>query len=134
LNALLATVLTGAPQVREQPAAPLPLPPPPGREAIRAYLRAATLLNPEQIEKILAAAVLSIDNNLNLAAQALDEGDLVAFGRAAHTLKGTLLQCGLDSWAEQAQALHTGVREGRNLPFDELLAAIQGGLATLLND
>jgi len=140
LNAALATVLTGVSQPQAQPAlppAPVPalrsLPPDPDLAAVRDHLRTTTLLNPEQIEKILAAARMSIETNLNLAFEALRSQDLAALGRAAHTLKGTLLQCGMPEWAEQAQALHTAAKEGRDHPFDDILKTIQDGMATLLN-
>ena len=108
------------------------LPSKPELEQVRTYLQTATLLKPEQIERILAAARLSITNNLALAAEALEQQDYQGLGRAAHTLKGTLLQCGLADWAEKAQEIHSGVRAGQELPFAEMVAGLKRGMAPLL--
>ena len=109
-----------------------PLPPEPKLEAMRLYLHAATLLHPEQIEKILAASIRSIAVNLAQADEALHQADYPALGRVVHTLKGTFLQCGLTDWAEKAQEIHSGVRAGQELPFAEMLAGLKRGMAPLL--
>jgi len=116
---------TAAADARGQPAAP-------GLEGIRTYLRTVTQLKPEQIEIILASATRSLANNLAQAGEALERQDWQALGRAAHTLKGTLLQCGLTGWAEKAQEIHTGATDNRDLPYADMVATLQRGMGPLL--
>lgn len=105
--------------------------PAPAIAVIRAHLQATTMLSPAQVERITAAAVESIAGNLALAGESLEGGDLREMGRAAHTLKGTLLQCGLAQWAEKAQEIHAGAKENRDLPYAEMIAALASGLESL---
>nr|WP_321466701.1 ATP-binding protein [uncultured Desulfobulbus sp.] len=104
------------------------------REAIRTHLEVTTGLAPEQIEKIFAAALRSIQNGIDRVCDAQQRGDLEDLGNAAHTLKGTLLQCGLDSWAAKAQDIHSGVRNQKPLPFAAMVAELQQGLGQLMTD
>lgn len=106
-------------------------PPEPAIAAIRSHLQATTALHPDQVERITAAALQSIAGNLALASEALERRDFREMGRAAHTLKGTLLQCGLAQWAEKAQEIHTGAKDNRDLPYAEMIAALARGLAPL---
>jgi len=143
LNEVLMTILAAAPVIQEQKMKPVEertmtletrsLPSEPKLEQVRTYLQTATLLKPEQIERILAAARQSITNNLALAAEALEQQDYQGLGRAAHTLKGTLLQCGLAEWAEKAQEVHSGVKDNRDLPFFEMVETLKRGMGDLLN-
>jgi PAS domain S-box-containing protein len=147
LNAALTRLFVDA-QDRDQPNPPpaetptegLPAPPAPQPSASRPtpedaadYLRRTTLLPPEQIAKILAAAQASVAANLAAAAEALDRNDYAVLARAAHTLKGTLLQCGLTEWAEQAQQLYNGAKASRDLPYAEQLQNLAQGLSSLID-
>ncbi len=98
---------------------------------LRAYLQATTNLSPEQSERVLAAVRNSIADNLALAAQAMDTGDLTTLGRAAHTLKGTLLQCGMEELAAKAEEIHHGIRKGSELDYPALFDHLKEELATL---
>ena len=120
---------TLAPASRKESAAP------PARATSRevaAFLQSSTLMAPELIEKILISARMSMTNSLELAQQALQQEDFTTLGRAAHTLKGTLLQCGLVGWAEKAQEIHDGIREKQDLPFAERLESLHQGMHELL--
>ena len=70
--------------------------------------------------------------NLAKASIALRDGDYQALGRAAHTLKGTFLQCGLSDWARIAQEIHTSTTEKRDAPFVDLLENIKDGTKAFL--
>ena len=121
---------TPAPASRKEAAAP------PARATSRevvAFLQSSTLMAPELIEKILVSARMSMTNSLELAQQALQQEDFTTLGRAVHTLKGTLLQCGLVGWAEKAQEIHDGIREKQDLPFAERLESLHHGMHELLN-
>ncbi len=77
---------------------------------IRVHLQQSTNLNPDQIEKILAAVRQSMTAQLAAAEEAQKLGDTTNLAKAAHTLKGTLLQCGLQVWAERAQQFYTALQ------------------------
>jgi HPt (histidine-containing phosphotransfer) domain-containing protein len=96
------------------------------------HLQTSTNLNPGQVERVLAAARTSITGNLHGALQALAAGDRAAMGRFAHTLKGTLLQCGLLDLAAVAETIQTSVRNGEEQPYQQLLENLHTGLAEVI--
>jgi CheY-like chemotaxis protein len=104
----------------------------PTLRAMTDHLQTSTNLNPSQVERVLAAARTSITDNLHGALQALSAGDRVALGRYAHTLKGTLLQCGLLELAAVAETIQASVRSGEEQPYQELLEHLHTGLAEVI--
>jgi PAS domain S-box-containing protein len=103
-------------------------------DQVAAFLRTATGLQSGQIERLLLAARKSLRKNLAEAVDALQQRDFPALSRAAHTLKGTLLQCGLNDLAVLAEDIHHGARDNRELPYDEILDFLRGNLAGLLDE
>ncbi|MBM9614696.1 PAS domain S-box protein [Desulfobulbus rhabdoformis] len=120
-----------SPMTEEHPANDTGLTPPTSNE-VAAYLQQSTMLKPAQIERILAAVQLSLADNLQKAETAAEAGDLSALAKAAHTLKGTLLQCGLHDWAEKAQSIYDSAKQEETLPYTELLAPIRSGMQQLI--
>jgi two-component system, sensor histidine kinase len=100
---------------------------------ICSYLQSTTRLTPEQTQRVVVAVQKSITDNLAKATDGLDRKDYEQLGRAAHTLKGTLLQCGLNDLAAKAEEIHHGVHNNDKLPYGGLLAALQESLADLRN-
>jgi len=109
------------------------LPPLATVEGVRQYLHEATRLSDEQIDRILASARRSLQDHLAAATQAQRQQDSDTLARACHTLKGTLLQCGLHGWADKAQTIYNGTRSRQSLPFDLLLDELRQGLIPLLS-
>ncbi len=109
------------------------LPPLATVEGVRQYLHEATRLSDEQIDRILASARRSLQDHLAAATQAQRQQDSDTLARACHTLKGTLLQCGLHGWADKAQTIYNGARSRQSLPFDLLLDELRQGLIPLLS-
>lgn len=97
------------------------------------YLRSATGLQTEQVERLLRMARKSIVTNLASATEALERQDYPALGVAAHTLKGILLQCGLTDLANIAQDIHSGIRTGSHLPYAEHLDTLHARMADFLD-
>ena len=56
--------------------------------------------------RLVAASRTSIGDNLAKANEAQEVWDFQALDLPAHTLKGTLLQCGLDELAAKAEEIH----------------------------
>jgi len=97
---------------------------------IEEYLQEVTMLTQEQIDKIISAARQSMTIQLDAAQKAHDALDQDALAKAAHTLKGTLLQCGLPQWAELAEKIHTAAQQRE--PAPDLLANLRQGLTRVL--
>ena len=98
---------------------------------VAAHLQASTNLTSEQCDRVLAAVRKSINDNLRKATIALGREDFAELGRAAHTLKGTLLQCGLTELAAKAEEIHQGIRNSSNLPYAKLFKFLKDKLAGL---
>ena len=130
LNELFTPQITDrkqGPQLAEQVQLILPT-----IEDIETYLHQTTRLEPAQLTRIIASASNSMAQHLASATQAHRQQDFSTLARSCHTLKGTLLQCGLNSWADKAQAIYNGARENRNLPYGQLLDELHQALAPLI--
>jgi PAS domain S-box-containing protein len=99
-----------------------------------AHLQATARLTAEQSERVLAAMRQSITDNLLKATDAISREDFPALGRAAHTLKGTLLQCGLHDLAAKAEEIHQGTRVSGAGAYAEILQQLQMGLTSLVDE
>jgi CheY-like chemotaxis protein len=103
----------------------------PGPGDIREHLQVATALSPSKVERIANAAQQSILENLTLATESLEQNNFPSFSRAMHTLKGTLLQCGIDDWATEAQSLYDGINNHQKLNFSERLESLEKAMEKL---
>ena len=101
---------------------------------ISSYFKKTTTFTDEQIARLVTAACKSIIENLEKADIALRDEDYTALGRAAHTLKGTLLQCGLTVWAEKAEEIHTDTRNNQDAPFSDHLESLKNSVLAFLED
>jgi CheY-like chemotaxis protein len=101
-------------------------------EQVWTFFQTSAGFTPEQVEQLLATSRKSITGLLAHCDRSLQQGDFQELGLAAHTLKGTLLQCGLAGWAERAQSLfgHAGSENGMAAGKD--LSALRGALVSLL--
>nr|WP_320011780.1 ATP-binding protein [uncultured Desulfobulbus sp.] len=139
LHTVLLEVLTGYPvqEVQSQEPAPIeetsPHPVLPQQAAIYEHLQKTTMLQPEQVEKIMKAAVRSIEDCLVKVARAHQQKEWEELGRAAHTLKGTLLQCGLEHWAQKSQVIHTGILDQAELDYATLISELELELHPLIS-
>ncbi len=85
----------------------------------------STNFNREMVERIIPKLRDSITKNLKKAESAEKANDLKALSEAAHTLKGTLLQCGFFVFAEEAQKIVDLARDCRGEDYSERLTALQ---------
>ncbi len=104
----------------------------PTSDEVVTYLQQATMLNTAQIERILAAIQVSLADNLEKAETAVAADDMVALAKTSHTLKGTLLQCGLTPWAQKAQSIYDAAKENQDLDYAHLVAEIRNGMHQLI--
>ncbi len=98
-----------------------------------AYIETTTNLKTEQVDLLLAAVRKSIAKNLEKALTALNEENYAALGMAVHTLKGTLLQCGLNDLAGEAEEIYQGIRNNTDLPYDTLVNSLKNRLGRLFD-
>jgi signal transduction histidine kinase/CheY-like chemotaxis protein len=103
-------------------------------EQVLAFLHTSAKFNREQAERLLAISRKSITSLLSLCAAAVEGNNPLELKKALHTIKGTLLQCGLFYWADLAQALYneTGGDTGR-VPAEKFVA-LCNGLTALTNE
>ncbi len=101
---------------------------------VAAHLQMTTRLTAEQSQRVLAAVRKSLNENLARAAVALAGGEYAELGRAAHTLKGTLLQCGLTELAQKAEEIHKGTVNSTALPYHTILQQLQRSLESLTGE
>ncbi len=101
-------------------------------EQVRHYLRQTTHLSEEQVDTIYQLSCDSIVNNLGKAEDALKKGAFSELASSIHTLKGTLLQCGLTPWADKAQNIVSAARSESQQPYGDWLQEFREGLDGLI--
>ena len=101
-------------------------------EQIWEHIRLTTGLQASQVDLLVTLSQQSMADNLTKAGKALKEQDYITLGLAAHTLKGTLLQCGLGDLATKADAIHQGTRGKQLLPYNHLLNSLHVSLSGFL--
>lgn len=101
---------------------------------MEAYFRATTDLTGEQIAQVMVAVQKSIVDNLDKLLHAFRQENYQELGRAAHTLKGVLLNCGLNDLAVTAEEIHHGARNNAALPYESLLVKLNDELSAFIDN
>jgi signal transduction histidine kinase/CheY-like chemotaxis protein len=102
---------------------------------VAGHLCTTTNLTIEQGERVLAAVIKSIVDNLGKATAALSREDYETLGRTAHTLKGTFLQCGMKSLAARAEEIYQGSKnKNEQLCYASLLEHLKNSWAGLVGN
>ena len=102
---------------------------------VRSHLHASAHFSLEQVERLLTTSRKSVTTLLVGGREALANQDFQELGLAAHTLKGTLLQCGLNGWAKRAQHLfELAKKEEAELAREELTVLSQGVAQLILDE
>ena len=99
---------------------------------VRASLHATAHFSLEQVERLLTTSRKSVSQLLVNSRIALANRDFQELGLAAHTLKGTLLQCGLNGWAKRAQHLFELAKQEQEHLAQQELAVLGQGIADLV--
>jgi CheY-like chemotaxis protein/HPt (histidine-containing phosphotransfer) domain-containing protein len=102
------------------------------RHQVRNHLRTVDLLENEQIDHLLTIAAETLSDNLSTAESALKDADYKELGRIAHSIKGSLLNLGLDDIAQTAKKIEINAKENRKTDFKHLLSRLTENLADLL--
>ena len=103
-----------------------------GVEQIANHLCLTTNLARNQIDRLLVAACASMADTLEDSYRALEISDFSLLERSSHTLKGTLLQCGLATLAEMADEVCQEARGKRTIAYAVLLDQLHASLNPIL--
>jgi len=103
-------------------------------EQVTAFLLASGNFTKEQAEPLVAACRKSVTSLLASCEMLFREEKYEELRKAAHTLKGTLLQCGLFSWADQAQAICNMTNSQIPEELAGKLTSLRAGLLALVNE
>jgi len=76
----------------------------------------------------LATAAKTLTNNILTAKTALKENDYQKLGELAHSIKGSLLNLGLNDFASLAKSIETRAKEGDKTGFKVLLSPLYENL------
>ncbi len=103
------------------------------RQQIHSYLCTQFSLKVEQVDALLPGFLTTLATHLANVEQAWGGGELIALSKAAHTMKGALLNLGLTDAAELAQQIEIHGRENdRAIDYAALVAELRSNLADLL--
>ncbi|ADW19026.1 integral membrane sensor hybrid histidine kinase [Desulfobulbus propionicus DSM 2032] len=114
------------PEAQAAPTAPASV------ELVRSYLHATANFSLEQVERLVQTSRRSVTSLLASCDRSLRDGDFQELGLAAHTLKGTLLQCGLAGWAQRAQSLFAHAKHESEAEAKEVLNELRLALVALV--
>ena len=99
---------------------------------VRTYLQTTYGFQTEQIDLM----VTSIKDSLNLefknAEEALATLETEILWKAAHSIKGALLNAGLEDWGEFARNIEFSAKEGKDADYKTLFRELKSGVSALL--
>ena len=104
------------------------------KENIRKYLSAQFNLSTEQIDTMLPAFMTTLHSHLQTLEKSIEAQNLEQIGKAAHTIKGALLNLGLENSAEIAYRIEKSAKafdESKDYP--RMFNILREQLSSLLN-
>lgn len=104
------------------------------KENIRKYLSEQFNLTAEQIDSMLPAFITTLHSHLVTLEKAIEKKDLERIGKAAHTIKGALLNLGLEQSAEIAYSIEkSGKAFNDSMDYSQMFNALREQLSLLLD-
>jgi HPt (histidine-containing phosphotransfer) domain-containing protein len=96
------------------------------KEQIKHYLVNQFNLPPEQIENMLPGLITTLADHIDNLEVALEQGDLEQLGKAGHTIKGALLNLGIEECADIAYSIELNGKAGNDdINYQELVKSIR---------
>jgi HPt (histidine-containing phosphotransfer) domain-containing protein len=106
----------------------------PGQERIKDYLMLQFKLSGDQVDTMIPDFIDSLTDHLAHLESVLAHGDLSQLGKAAHTIKGALLNLGLHECAEIAYSIEQGAKDGDlRADYTDLVRVLHEKLANYLH-
>ncbi|BCL60548.1 hypothetical protein DGMP_12410 [Desulfomarina profundi] len=104
------------------------------KEKIRKYLSEQFNLTAEQIDTMLPAFLTTLHSHLITLEKCVEENDLERIGKAAHTIKGALLNLGLEQSAEIAYRIEqSGKTNDESMDYSQTINILREQLSSLLD-
>ncbi len=103
-------------------------------DQIKLYLCDQFQLSPEQVGEMLPIFIVTLSSHMQNMERLLRENDLMALGKAGHTMKGALLNLGLSDCAQLAMQIEEKGKAGD--PYTDyaaLVADLRNKLAPLFS-
>lgn len=101
-------------------------------EKIRFFLKDTYKLGPEHIKIMLSSIKESLTLEFDKAAEAIAQQDMTSLWKAAHSIKGALMNAGAEDWAECARKIEMAARDGGDDDYSVLLKELQDSLRAIL--
>jgi len=101
-------------------------------DIVRDYLLKTYKLDPDKLDILMAGACSGIQKAMSEANRQLDLGNRVLMGNAVHSMKGALLNMGLNGWANFARLIEASAKKNEDLDYQPLLQKLAKGLNNLL--
>lgn len=103
-------------------------------DQIKLYLCDQFQLSPEQVGEMLPTFIVTLSTHMQNIERTLSENDLMALGRAGHTMKGALLNLGLNDCAQLALHIEERGKAGdRYTDYAALVADLRKRIGPLFN-
>ena len=99
---------------------------------VRNYLHTTYGFKPEQIDSMVTSIKYSLDQEFKNAEEALAKQDTEVLWKAAHSIKGALLNAGLNDWGELARNIESSAKEGKDTAYETLFRELKGGVSAIL--
>lgn len=104
------------------------------KEQIKDYLVSQFNLPPEQIETMLPGLITTLADHIDNLEVALEQGNLEQLGKAGHTIKGALLNLGLEECADIAYSIELNGKAGSDdINYQEKVKSIREKLDCYIN-
>ncbi len=95
-------------------------------QKIKSYLMNQFSLEEPQVTGMLPAFVATLESHMNMLETDFKKGDLVALGKAGHTMKGALVNLGLHEYAELACDIEEGAKkDDGTIKYEKLLSQLR---------
>lgn len=103
-------------------------------DQISLYLSDQFHLSPEQVKEMLPGFIGILSSHMANMERALGQDDLIALGKAGHTMKGALLNLGLDDCAKLALQIEERGKAGDlRIDYAALVADLRKQIGPLIN-
>ncbi len=103
-------------------------------QRVKTYLSEQFHLAPEQIESMFPCFITTLVTHMQSLENALASNDLTLTGKAAHTMKGALLNLGMGECAKIALLIEEKAKRGDSADLKKLIEELQVHLASIINE
>lgn len=96
------------------------------------HLRTMYMLEDAQIDQMLTTTTETMKKDVSAVETALKNRDFKGIGEAAHSIKGSLLNLGLNDLAKKIKTVELSAKESLEIDYQKLLSELCNDLKDLL--